>query len=114
MLAQINWRALHSSATGDGHSCNRCSKCGRANTEGLCCGYIGYANRFATHRFGDERATGHEKTEALFVCGVKRQAHFFQGTEIHDQGRIRTLVAQMDAALQSDSRWRYPLRFDFD
>ena len=80
----------------------------------MCCPCIGSANRFTTHRFGDERATGHEKAEALFVCGVKLLVHFFQGAEIDDQGRIRTLVAQMDAALQSDSRWRYPLRFDFD
>ena len=79
----------------------------------MCGRRIGTANGFATHRLGDECTTGHEKAEAFFVCGIEFDSHVFHATEIDEQGRIGSFIAQVDAALQFDSGSRHALRFNF-
>ena len=65
-------------------------------------GHFGRADCLTTHRFRDQAATFHQKTEALPVGCVEFVTHFFQRREVHDQRGISAVVTQMHAPFDAD------------
>ena len=100
MLAQKNRRTSCFINAGDRHSFNRHTLCGSVIFERMRDRCIGAANRFAAHRFGDKRTTGHEKAETLFICRIEFLLHHIERAEINDKRGVCPFVTQMNATLQ--------------
>ena len=64
---------------------------------------------FDRDRLGDQLSSLDDKAEALLVGGLKRGPHVVEVGQVHLEGSVRSLVAQMDPFMQAESVGRHAL-----